>query len=45
MASDVERWEREQGRPATVERTRNTMEDVKEAIQRLQEQHSRVVNP
>ncbi|KAI6778544.1 uncharacterized protein J7T54_003294 [Emericellopsis cladophorae] len=39
MYRDVQRWQREGGRPATVERTCADMEDVLEQIARMREDH------
>lgn len=39
MESDVLRWEKEQGRPATVEFTRKEMKEVEVQILRLEQQH------
>lgn len=39
MYRDVERWQREGGRPATVERTCGEMQDVLTQISRLQDEH------
>lgn len=39
MYRDVERWQREGGRPATVERTCDEMQEVADQINRLQLEH------
>lgn len=39
MNRDVRRWQREGGRPATIERTTGEMEEVAAQIYRLQEEH------
>jgi hypothetical protein len=39
MYRDVARWQREGGRPATVERTCADMADVQEQIDRMREDH------
>lgn len=44
MYRDVERWQREGGRPATVERTCDEMQEVAGQIHRLQMEHSQRAN-
>lgn len=44
MYRDVERWQREGGRPATVERTCDEMHEVAAQIQRLEIDHSQRAN-
>lgn len=39
MQRDVQRWQREGGRPATVERTVGEMHDVAGQIYRLSDEH------
>lgn len=39
MNRDVRRWQREGGRPATIERTTGEMEEVVAQIYRLHEEH------
>ena len=39
MDRDVKRWQREGGRPATIERTTAEMQEVSAQMWRLQEEH------
>lgn len=39
MARDIERWQREGNRPATIEKTYNEMQEVQEQLNALQARH------